>query len=111
MTALISEPRRELIPGFYDMAINHLRTSGIRVKREVKQIDVDKLTVDDVYGCCPFLDLLELRPPLDDWKALIAWQKKMDKATEQKGMNEWAERICTMIHDRNNPKAVPHWRR
>lgn len=57
----------------------------------------EEMDAEEAYALCPFLSLIESRPPNDDWSAMSEFNDKMRVAAGVKGMNEWGNNIIQAI--------------
>ena len=102
----------EPVPGLADQIIRHTQQYNVQFSKGVDRDQINDLSTDAIYECCPFSGLIDAFPGYDDWSQIHQWTALLDQQMTVKGKNEWSKRIIDHIKGRNAPKKeVPFWRR
>jgi hypothetical protein len=108
--------QREMIPGLRQLITIKVRARSFAMIQLTKAPfgghDRDKIlsafdqwSNEQVYKSCPFSNVLESFPGNDDLTKLYDFQKELARHTgKEKDMNEWANKIISMIQEELWPK-------
>jgi hypothetical protein len=108
--------QREMIPGLRQLITHKVRARSLamtnlnttpfsRTERDHILSAFDLWTNEQVYQSSPFYSVIERFPGNDDLTKLYDFEKELARHTgKEKDMNEWANKIISMIQEELWPK-------
>jgi hypothetical protein len=108
--------QREMIPGLRQLITTKVRARSLAMvnltkapfgmtERDQILSAFDLWTHEQVYQSSPFYNVIETYPGTSDFFKLGLFQKDLARYTgEEKSMNEWANKIISMIQEELWPK-------
>lgn len=109
MTVPDDPTRREPIPGLYDRVLRATRAAYPRMRDRKKRPytfhveALDDLTVDELYAQSPYPTVTNVKPNYTDIRDLRDWYARLERATDGKGINQWADNVGAYLHKQANP--------